>query len=154
MADIGFYHVQSGSVETALTRLLLKAYAQQSRVVVQVSSADRVREIDSLLWTFDADSFLPHGTARSGELALQPIFITEVAQRPNDAAFLMVLENALPPDLEGYERLFYLFDGNDDAQVAAARAHWRSLQEAGGHVLAYWQQVDGRWIRKAQEGAA
>jgi DNA polymerase-3 subunit chi len=41
-----------------------------------------------------------------------------------------------------------LFDGNDDAALAAAHAQWSSLKESG-HDLTYWQQTDeGRWEKR------
>jgi DNA polymerase-3 subunit chi len=55
----------------------------------------------------------------------------------------------VPPDLGGYERAVFLFDGHDDAQVEAARGHWKVMKDAG-HAVTYWQQTpDRRWERKA-----
>jgi DNA polymerase-3 subunit chi len=51
-------------------------------------------------------------------------------------------------DLEGFERCAVLFDGNDEAALAAARAQWAGLKDAG-HDLTYWQQTDeGRWEKR------
>src|SRR5690606_27553464 len=48
-----------------------------------------------------------------------------------------------------YERAVFLFDGHDNAQVEAARGHWKALK-AAGHTVTYWQQnQDRRWERKA-----
>ena len=50
--------------------------------------------------------------------------------------------------LEGFERCAVLFDGNDEAALAAARAQWAGLKDAG-HDLTYWQQTDeGRWEKR------
>jgi DNA polymerase-3 subunit chi len=50
--------------------------------------------------------------------------------------------------LEGFERCAVLFDGNDEAALAAARAQWAGLKDAG-HDLTYWQQSDeGRWEKR------
>ena len=60
-----------------------------------------------------------------------------------------MVDAASPPDLEGYERAVFLFDGHDEEQLAQARGHWKSLK-AAGHQVTYWQQTEGRrWERKA-----
>jgi len=41
-----------------------------------------------------------------------------------------------------------LFDGGDDAALAAARARWKAAK-AAGHELAYWQQGARGWEKKA-----
>ena len=51
-------------------------------------------------------------------------------------------------ELAEYERCAVLFDGNDETALAAARAQWAGLKDAG-HDLIYWQQNDeGRWEKK------
>jgi len=58
-------------------------------------------------------------------------------------------DGAEPPDLAGYERVVFIFDGHDQVQVEAARRHWASMKAAGNDVT-YWQQApDRRWERKA-----
>ena len=46
------------------------------------------------------------------------------------------------------DRLFDLFDGKDEAAVAAARARWAAAKTAG-HTLTYWQQGARGWEKKA-----
>ena len=48
----------------------------------------------------------------------------------------------------GIWRVFDLFDGNDEAAVAAARERWKAAR-AGGHALTYWQQGARGWEKKA-----
>ena len=84
--------------------------------------------------------------------ALQPIWLTENDERPNDAQLLFLTDNATNGKggvgLEEFERCAVLFDGNDEAAVAAARGQWSSLKESG-HDLTYRQQTDeGRWEKR------
>ena len=58
-------------------------------------------------------------------------------------------QEASHPPVGGYERVVFMFDGYDQAQLEGARAHWKTLK-AEGHALTYWQQnQDGRWVKKA-----
>ncbi len=148
MAEIGFYHLLTTPLERALPRLLERAREQGYRIVVRAASADRVEHLNALLWTYDEASFLPHGSARDGNAAAQPIWLTDSDDNPNGAAMLVLVDGAEPGDLTRYTRVADLFDGNDDDAVSAARERWRRAR-AAGHTLTYWQQTGAGWERKS-----
>ncbi|TIW91181.1 MAG: DNA polymerase III subunit chi, partial [Mesorhizobium sp.] len=105
--------------------------------------------LDQHLWTFRDDSFLAHATDREAYPREQPILLTTGDGNPNQAKIRFLVDGAVPPDLGGYERAVFLFDGHDAAQVEAARGHWKVMKDAG-HAVTYWQQTpDRRWERKA-----
>ncbi len=148
MTDIGFYHLTRSPLERALPKLLEKVYASGARAVVMAGSAERVDMLDSVLWTYDPASFLPHGTARSGAAADQPIWITEEDENPNGAAILVLTDGACSADVGAFQRCLEMFDGNDEAAVGTARTRWKAYA-ADGHGLTYWQQTGrGGWERK------
>ena len=150
MAEIGFYHLMATPLERALPRLLVQASARGYRIIVRAASAERIEHLNALLWTYDDASFLPHGSARDGTPASQPIYLTDRAENPNAATMLVMVDGieAEPDDIAAYARCCDMFDGNDDAAVEAARARWRSARDAG-HTLTYWQQTDKGWEQKA-----
>jgi DNA polymerase III subunit chi len=147
MADIGFYHLLATPLERALPRLLERARGQGYRIVVRAASTERVEHLNSLLWTFDDASFLAHGTARDGNPAQQPIWLTERDDNPNDATMLVLVDGVEAADLASFTRCADLFDGNDENAVAAARVRWRQALTAG-HILTYWQQTEKGWEKK------
>jgi DNA polymerase-3 subunit chi len=148
MADVGFYHLLSTPLERALPRLLERALGQGHRVVVCAGSTERVEHLNALLWTYDEAGFLPHGAARDGNPAAQPIWLTHQPENPNGASILFLVDGVAADDLTGYARCVDIFDGNDPEAVAAARNRWRAAT-AAGHTLAYWQQTDKGWEKKA-----
>lgn len=149
MTDIGFYHLTRTPLERALPRLLEKVVAAGMRAVVVAGSADRVEALNGALWTYDPGSFLPHGSARDGNAADQPIWLTDADDNPNAATMLVLVDGATSPRLAAYQRCLDLFDGNDPDAVAAARARW-TVAKAAGHGLTYWQQTEsGGWQSKA-----
>lgn len=148
MAEIGFYHLLATSLERALPRLLERARAQGYRIVVRVASAERVEHLNAQLWTYDEASFLPHGSARDGSAASQPIWLTERSENPNGAAMLVLVDGVEAEDLTSFARVADLFDGNDPAAVESARERWRRAS-AAGHALTYWQQTAAGWEKKA-----
>jgi DNA polymerase III subunit chi len=147
VAEIGFYHLLATPLERALPRLLERARAQGYRVVLRAASPQRVEHLNALLWTYDEASFLPHGAARDGNPAGQPIWLSDRAENPNGATMLILVDGVEAEDLGDFARCADLFDGNDDAAVAAARERWRRAQ-AAGHALTYWQQTAAGWEKK------
>jgi DNA polymerase-3 subunit chi len=148
MAEIGFYHLTSSPLERALPKLLERARAQGHPIVVRAGSAERVAELDAILWTYDEASFLAHGSARDGNPAAQPIWLTHQPENPNGASILFLVDGVEADDLAGYTRCIDMFDGNNPDAVVAARGRWRAAT-AAGHTLTYWQQTEKGWEKKA-----
>jgi len=150
MTEAVFYHLLRKPLEKALPELLEKSYERGWRVVVQAGSDERVDALDAHLWTYNDSSFLPHGTARDGEAAAQPILLTTADHNPNGATVRFLIDGVpMPPDAASYDRIVLLFDGEDDDAVAAARARW-SEAKAQGFDVTYWQPDEqGRWVKKA-----
>lgn len=149
MTQVAFYHLQKWPLEQALPKLLEKTLAAGKRAVVIAGSQERVEALAAHLWSFDQDSWLPHGTARDGFPEDQPIWLTDRDENPNGAPFLFLTDGADTARLESFERCFDLFDGNDQQSVEQARGRW-SARSGARHELTYWQQTDrGGWERKA-----
>ncbi len=147
MTDVLFYHLQDRRLEDVLPPLLEKCLERQWRVVVEAGSEERVEALDAHLWTYRDDAFLPHGTSRDAPNQ-QPILLLTGPGTPNKVHVRFLVDGAAPADLSGLERAVLIFDGNDETAVQSARKHWKSVKEAG-HSPTYWQQVDGRWEKKA-----
>lgn len=147
--EVYFYHLEQRSLEEVLPTLLERSLARGWRAAVQAASNERVDALNSLLWTYREDSFLPHGTASDGTPSAQPVFLTTEEDNPNDAAVRFLVDGATLEDASGYTRVVYMFDGRDEGAVADARATWQAAK-AKGYSVSYWQQDgDGRWQQKA-----
>jgi DNA polymerase-3 subunit chi len=149
MAEVLFYHLTESTLEDALPGLLEKSLERGWKVVVQAGTEERRDALDARLWTFRDDSFLAHATDREAFAADQPVLLTIGAGNANGADIRFLVDGAEPPDLDGYQRAVFMFDGHDQAQVDAARQQWKRLK-AASHTLTYWQQTpERRWERKA-----
>ena len=150
MPQIGFYHLTRLALDQALPRLLEKAVAAGLKVVVMAGSSERVEHLNGLLWTYNEESWLPHGAASDGEAALQPVWLTDADENPNGATVLVLCDGVTPADVGAYARCLDLFDGRDDEAVQAARQRWKTWK-AAGHELVYYQQTErGGWEEKAR----
>lgn len=149
MAEVLFYHLTERTLEQVLPGLLETCLERSWRVVIQAGSKERIEALDAHLWTWRDESFLPHGATRDGNEADQPVWLTEGDDNPNNANIRFMIDGASPPDLSGYERGVYVFDGHDQQAVEQARERWK-VEKAAGHDITYWQQnANGRWEKKA-----
>jgi DNA polymerase-3 subunit chi len=148
MPEALFYHLEFQPLERVLPILLEKTIERGWRAVIEVGSAERAAALDTALWTYRDDSFLPHGLAGETTDAEQPVLITTGPENNNSAAVRFFVDRAVPKSAAGYERIVYLFSGHDPDAVTAARAAWRALRD--GNEVTYWQQDEnGRWAKRA-----
>jgi DNA polymerase-3 subunit chi len=148
MAEVRFYHLTRTPLEAALPQLLVKTLERGKRAVVRLRDARRCEEIADALWRRDERGFLPHGTAKDGFPAEQPVWLTPDSENANGASYLFLCDGVSSEGLAGYELGCLLFDGGDPAALESARHQWRALK-AEGHDLSYWQQDErGGWRKK------
>lgn len=148
-AEALFYHLERQPLERVLPTLLEKTLARGWTAVVQSGSEERLQALDTALWTYSEESFLPHGTKKDGHPAMQPIYLTLGDETPNGAGVRFLVDGAEAGCFTGFARLVYMFDGHDAEAVARARRQWTAAR-AAGCVATYWQQTDaGRWEKRA-----
>ncbi|QCO56718.1 DNA polymerase III subunit chi (plasmid) [Pseudorhodobacter turbinis] len=149
MGVVMFYHLTASSMEETARALLTRSLQAGWRVMLRGTDAAGLERLDTILWQGPAESFLPHGLAGGTHDAQQPVLLGTGAIA-NDAKALMAVEGAevSPDEAEGLERVFILFNGHDDAAVAAARVQWKTLTGAG-LAAQYWSEESGSWQKKA-----
>jgi DNA polymerase III subunit chi len=145
--EVWFYHLERASLDQVLPELLEKTLARGWRAQVRSNDPGRLEHLDSWLWAFRDDSFLPHGSADEPGSARQPILLTAGDDNANGAEALFILDNAEPGDLSPFERCILIFDGRDETAVAAARVRWPAFK-AAGYPVTYWRQGESRGWEK------
>ena len=152
MAEVWFYHLERRALEQVLPGMVEKSLERGWNAVIEAPGEERVAALDTLLWTWSDESFVPHGTARDGEPERQPVYLTAGTENPNRAKVRFCVDGADPSAAlaadASYDRVAVLFDGNDDEAVALARRQWSALKGTT-HDRAYWQaDGNGRWAKK------
>lgn len=151
--EIWFYQLQRETLESAIVPLLEKTLQRGWKAIVRTASAERASAIDSHLWTWRPDSFLPHGRSEDGHTNRQPIYLTEHDDNPNNAEVLFLVDGISgldwnAPALKAHERVVLIFDGRSEDALSAARMDWRNARDAALAVT-YWKQSDdGRWEKQ------
>lgn len=154
MAEVLFYHLERAALEDVLPGLLEKTRERGWKALVRAASDERVTALDSHLWTYREESFLPHAQSRDPNPKEQPILLTAGPGNLNDAEVLFLVDGAATEDWANGEaaaaaRVVLIFDGRDPAALDAAREQWKQAK-ASGHDVTYWQQAaTGRWEKRA-----
>lgn len=151
MTRIDFYHLQKQTLENVLPKLLEKAYATGSRIKIKVGNEARVEFLNALLWTYNDESFIPHGSKKDGFAKDQPIWLSSDDDNPNQAEMLFLVDGARfdLSQAENFSRIFNIFDGNDEDSLQQARAFWKEVAAAGVEKNYFQQDDSGRWNKKA-----
>jgi DNA polymerase-3 subunit chi len=147
--EVWFYHLERTGIDQALPELLEKTLARGWKAIVRTPDPQRLEHLDSWLWSYRDESFLPHGLAGEPAAARQPILITSAFDNPNGADALFLIDGADPGPLDAYSRCILLFDGRDEAALQLARQRWKGFK-ADGLSVSYWRQgVERGWEKQA-----
>jgi DNA polymerase-3 subunit chi len=112
-------------------RLIRKAQAANTKLVVLAEDREQLNNIDSLLWTFSEQDFLPHVIAGDSLAAQTPIILTDDCEKalPHHHA-LVNLSRRTPEFFARFERMFELVS-NDEQDLVAGRERYKYYQERG-----------------------
>ena len=145
--QVDFYHLTRLPLERALPQIAERVLASGGRLLI-VSGRDEQRaELDRQLWTYAADSFLPHAVLGAGDDAAQPVLIAPEVNAANGARHIALVDGEWRDDALDFDRAFHFFD--EDA-IRGARAAWKALEGRNDIDRRYWKQNDaGRWEQAA-----
>jgi DNA polymerase-3 subunit chi len=146
--EVWFYHLERTGLDQVLPELLEKTLARGWKALVRTREPARIEHLDSWLWSYRDESFLPHAPAQEPNAARQPVLLTTGFDNANGAEALFLVDGAEPGELGGFARCLVLFDGADPAQLADARGLWKRIKD-GGAPVSYWKQQARGWEKQA-----
>ncbi|ABI55911.1 DNA polymerase III subunit chi [Alkalilimnicola ehrlichii MLHE-1] len=94
---------------------------------IQVHDPQQARRLDTLLWTFRKESFIPH--AVQAEAEDEPVVIGDRPE-PRPDALLINLAADIPPEWTAFGRVFEVVV-QDPEILHTTRSHFRTYQQAG-----------------------
>ncbi|WP_300378473.1 DNA polymerase III subunit chi [Henriciella sp.] len=142
-----FYHLKRTTLEQAAGPLLEKCLERGWRVLAVSPDIRRRGALDAALWTFNDQSFLPHGQAEAAGLdpASQPVLIAGQGENLNEAAVALLMDGAELPVDAPYERCMVMFDDGDAPVRGKARAQYKAAADAGLTTRYFQQTPKGGW---------
>lgn len=142
-----FYHLERSRPEQAAGPLLAKCLEKGWRVLAVSAHPQRRQALNEALWTYDEQSFLPHGhTGDDGiDPSRQPILISGEVANLNGAEALFLLDGVEQPPSIAFARCMVMFDGADEPARAIARAQFKAAKDAGLTCRYFQQTPKGGW---------
>jgi DNA polymerase-3 subunit chi len=136
MARVNFYLLpqqHEAARSQFACRLADKLWRQGLPVQLHAASQAEAQELDQLLWSFSADSFLPHYLHGPAVQAAPGVVLTwgqAEALAPN----LLNLAGALPAGHAGFDTIAEIVL-DEDAAKARSRELWNEYKQAGHTLL-------------------
>ncbi|MEQ1738656.1 MAG: DNA polymerase III subunit chi [Methyloglobulus sp.] len=133
MPEISFYVLPTESTQERYLfacKLIEKAYRSGSFAYVLTDSSEQSQQIDDLLWTFRAGSFIPH-QIYTGELpTLENTVLIGPSQPPEHWQQTVInLSSECPQDFQQAKRILEILDNSEVTKVWG-RNRYRQYQQA------------------------
>ncbi len=147
-----FYHLQYGTLEAVLPDILEKTRAKGWRALVKVGPCHgepfaEMARLDTFLWTYRQDAFLPHGRDDEPLAEHQPVLLTTACETAQGVEVVVLVGGAEMQDVSAAQRCITILDGRNEQDRAVARKRWKQVKDKG-LLGVYWQQDDhGRWVK-------
>ena len=131
---IDFYVLEQAEPAARLRlacRLMEKALQHRHRVHALTTDERDAHDLDELLWTFRAESFVPHALDTNSAARDVPVTIGWNEQAAgHDADLLINLTPTVPPCFDTYQRVIEIVDASDDGR-RDGRERFRFYRENG-----------------------
>lgn len=111
-------------------RLAEKAYSQGLKVYIHTASEAESQQLDELLWTFRAGSFLPHAIHATSEDEPPAILLGHAHEPSSHIDVLINLGAEIPLFFSRFERVAELVDQRPEL-LAQSRERFRFYRERG-----------------------
>jgi len=133
MTRIDFYIVDSSDTASrTLTacRLAEKAYSLDNRIYIHTASPSEATELDELLWTYRAGSFVPHQRFETPDKQDCPVLIghSEAPEELNQV--LINLDSAVPMFFSRFERVVEIVT-QEETHRQQARERFKFYRDRG-----------------------
>lgn len=119
MTEIKFLHVKTNQEKVSrLCQTVQRSFDTKERLLIAVPQHEVAQYLDTLLWRFPQESFLPH------RISEQPcddwVVITTSSENLNQAKTLINLLPSIHPSYAHYALLYEIFDETDPLKKEAS----------------------------------
>lgn len=149
MPEYWFYHLEASTLKGVLPNLLIKTLSKGWRALVRLPDGTDLTDWDDYLWTYQDQSFLPHGREDQGRADQQPVLIANSTGSADGFDVVFLIDGADVAAVDGVTRVIIMIDGRSQEAIARERGRWKALKDSGA-TMSYWQQSSsGGWEKKA-----
>lgn len=133
MTRIDFYILEQQHAEARqrfACRLAEKAWRQGNKVYIHTESAEQSQRLDELLWTFSADSFVPHSLDNDAAADTVPVHIGHGDEPRHHDEVLINLAPEVPLFFSRFKRVAELVDQHEETRNKG-RQRFRFYRDRG-----------------------
>lgn len=142
---VDFWQISRDPAPKVVALIAQRVMDAGERLLVVSGDAAQRDTISRELWKAGPESFLANGDVSAPGAERQPILLSAAPDAVNAASHVIFADGEYR-ECAGFARAFLLFD---EATVQAARAIWKSLDDAEGLERAFFRQDGGKWIKVA-----
>lgn len=139
MPKIDFYIMSDPAVNTCLQQvcqLVEKAYQQTQPVYIHTNNQSDAKQLDSFLWTYRDDSFIPHNLYTEGS-SLQPPIQIGFGLAPQDHRDILInLSDDVPNFYQQFSHILEVVS-SDSKQQTLARERFRFYRDNACEIATY-----------------
>jgi DNA polymerase-3 subunit chi len=135
MTHISFYTHAESKLSVA-RQLIAKAWSQKLNVLVYAPDSAIAREVDRLLWTQPALSFIPHCLDDSPIAVTTPILIGSRMEALAQADVIINLDQEPPSVFSRFDRLLEIVTP-EESDLMASRQRYRYYKERGYDLVTH-----------------
>lgn len=130
MTRVDFYLTQDIDPSLAVCRLTNKAFRLGHQLYILTENSEQSVNLDRLLWTFNAGSFVPHSLYNADLDQEVPVLIGEQQPPENRHDVLISLTSAIPSFFSRFGRVADVVGTAEEAKQQA-RERFRFYRERG-----------------------
>ena len=146
--EVVFYVLASSSQherQDFACKLIEKIYRSGQFAYVLTDHADQAAEVDKLLWTFRAGSFVPHQLYQGQLPAYRNTILIGGAEIPEQWQKVIInLSTHFPATMPPTERIVEILDNSEESK-RAGRQRYRHYLDAGLEIVTHKQNSTG-WV--------
>lgn len=154
LPEVVFYVLASSSQperQDFACKLVEKIYRGGQFCYLLAEDARQADEIDKLLWTFRAGSFVPHQIFHDQPPAYRNTVLIGGVEIPEDWRKVVVnLSSHFPPIAPPAERIVEILDNSEESRQAG-RLRYRHYLDAGLTIVTHKQEAGG-WTESRVDG--
>ena len=133
MTSVSFY-ILKGDIEhdrqVFACRLASKAYYQGQNIYIHTDNAQQAEQLNQALWSFRADSFIPHSLIDDQAINEGQVLIGHDSTPPRLMDLLINLATEQPVFFSQFERVAEFINDHNDVKVAG-RKRYQFYQQRG-----------------------
>lgn len=140
MPEVSFYLLPTESTQERhlfACKLIEKAYRSGAFAYVLTDSLEQSQQLDDLLWTFRAGSFVPHQSYQNTIPEQSNTVLIGTSEPPKQWQNTLInLSSQLPKNFQNAEKVLEILD-NSEICKENGRQRYRQYQQAGIEVVTH-----------------